>query len=163
MSVHHQLVQIELLLDLDHTHLCHNCANIFCPCDCSPTLCYLSANFTKRGVNRCPNLLTDLDKSCFCRPGSVRPASVPSAFQQVISPGGVFKTMQIGTSPSRTNRSPTTLSCLLICRRAWAGSAGLPSPAFFHPTFSRIERVQPLFSALGAAANETRERSCDAY
>src|SRR6266446_487842 len=48
--------------------------------------------------------------------------------------------MRVGTCPRWTNSSPTTLTCMLTCIRAWAGSQGLPSPAFSHPTCSRTRR-----------------------
>lgn len=37
--------------------------------------------------------------------------------------------MWAGTCPRRSNSSPITLTCMLTCIRAWAGSKGLPSPA----------------------------------
>ena len=46
--------------------------------------------------------------------------------------------------PRWTNSSPTTLTCMLTCIRAWAGSQGLPSPAFSHPTCSRTGRSAAL-------------------
>ena len=42
--------------------------------------------------------------------------------------------------PRWSSNSPTTLTCMLMCIRAWAGSLGLPSPAFSHPTSSRTGR-----------------------
>src|SRR5215469_12105239 len=55
--------------------------------------------------------------------------------------------MWVGTCPRQTNSSPTTLTCSLICERAWAGSVGLPSPAFSHPTCSRTGRSAARFLA----------------
>src|SRR5260370_11235483 len=53
--------------------------------------------------------------------------------------------MWVGTCPRQTNSSHTTLTCSLICERAWAGSSGLPSPAFSHPTCSRTGRSAALW------------------
>ncbi len=82
-----------------------------------------------------------MDNARSRRPGSVQPASVPSAFQQVISPGHVRESTRAGTCPRWTSDSPTTLTCMLICIRAWPASSGCPSTGFFPPTWGRRERV----------------------
>ena len=74
--------------------------------------------------------------------------------------GAVREGMASASSPLWTTRSPTTLTGSLVCERAWAGSPGLPSPAFSRLTFSQTGRVA---ASSGAAANGTRERSCDAH
>jgi uncharacterized membrane protein len=63
------------------------------------------------------------------------------AFGQVISPGHVRESTRAGTCPLRTSASPTTLTCMLICIRAWPARARCPSTGFFPPTCSRRERV----------------------
>jgi len=90
---------------------------------------------------RLPNLWTNLDNARSRRPGSVQPASVPSAFQQVISPGHVRESTRVGTCPRWTSDSPTTLTCMLICIRAWPASLGCPSTGFSPPACSRRERI----------------------
>jgi len=76
------------------------------------------------------------------RPGSVWPASVPSAFGQVISPGHVRKSTQAGTCPLWTSDSPTTLTCMLTCIRAWPASLcrGVPLTGFSPAACSRRGR-----------------------
>ena len=54
-------------------------------------------------------------------------------------------------------RSPTTFTCSLMCERAWAGSVGLPSPAFSHPTSSRTGRCQPLGCLRGCQCNSRKK------
>ena len=49
--------------------------------------------------------------------------------------------------PRWTNRSPTTLTCSLVCERAWAGSPGLPSPAISRLTSSQTGRSAARFHA----------------
>src|SRR5260221_8407115 len=61
------------------------------------------------------------------RPGSVRPARVPSAFGQVSSPGHVRESTRAGTCPLGTSDSPTTLR---VCASAYGPgirSTGFPS------------------------------------
>src|SRR5689334_7197113 len=53
--------------------------------------------------------------------------------------------MQVGTYPLWTNRSPTTLTCSLVCERAWAGSMGLPSPDISRLTSSQTGRSAAWF------------------
>ncbi len=67
--------------------------------------------------------------------------SVPSEFQKAIDSGAVRESIQTGTCPRWTSASPTTLTCMLICIRAWPGSAGLPSPGFSPTTCSRRVRA----------------------
>ena len=84
-----------------------------------------------RGVNSCPNLLTNLDTGRFRRPESVRPASVPSSFRQVIGSGVASQANQAGTLPLKPARSPTTLH---VCSHAYGPglpSSGCPSSRLF--------------------------------
>ncbi len=98
-----------------------------------------------------PKIVNNLRQPRSRRPGSVQPASVPSAFQQVIDPGHVRESTRAGTCPHWTNDSPTTLSCLLACRRAWPASLGCPSTGNSPPTCSRRGRGagQPLLFKRG--------------
>ncbi|HKF36526.1 MAG TPA: signal peptidase I, partial [Ktedonobacteraceae bacterium] len=93
--------------------------------------------------------LPNLDTGRFRRPRSVRPARVPSAFGQVSSPGAVRERTRAGTCPRWTSDSPTTLTCMLTCIRAWPAKAWCPSTGFFPPTCSRRERVAST-TALGS-------------
>jgi len=70
--------------------------------------------------------------------------------------------------PPWSSSSPTALTCLLVCRRAWAGSAGLPSPAFSRLTFSQTGRLtltQKISSeeVWCAGANAIPSRRSDAH
>src|SRR5260370_42487463 len=101
------------------------------------------------GITGCQLCGAKLDTARFRRPGSVRQALVPSAFGQVSSPGYVRESTRAGTCPLGTSDSPTTLTCMRICIRAWPASAGCPSTGFFPPTCSRRERVAST-TALGS-------------
>jgi len=87
-----------------------------------------------------PKIADNLRQQCSRRPGSVQPASVPSASQQVSDPGHVRQSRRVGTCPLWTSDSPTTLACMLICIRAWPASTGCPSTGISHPTCSRTGR-----------------------
>ena len=71
--------------------------------------------------------------------------SAPTEFQEAIASGQVRESIRVGTCPLWTSDSPTTLTCLLICRRAWPASTGCPSTGFSPPTCSR--RGRPHWSA----------------
>src|SRR6266699_5444607 len=80
----------------------------------------------------CQQLPKFFDKSrqpCSRRPGSVRLASVPSAFRQVSSPGYVREGTRAGTCPLRTNDSPTTLRACSSARGPGLLPRGVPPQA----------------------------------
>jgi hypothetical protein len=119
-----------------------------------------------RGINCCQICGTNLDNARSRRPGSVQPASVPSAFQQVISPGHVRESTRAGTCSRWTSDSPTTLTCMLICIRAWPASLGCPSTGFSPPTCSQRGRSahsatqEPSSSAGESGALTVRSCQC---
>ena len=98
------------------------------------------SNFLRMWYQQLPKLSDNLRQQCSRRPGSVRPARVPTAFQQVISPSHVHKSTRAGTCPCWTSDSPTTFTCMLICIRAWPASAGCPSTDLSPTTCSRRGR-----------------------
>jgi 5-methylcytosine-specific restriction protein B len=109
-----------------------------------------STDYGHRGVNSCPNLLTNLDTGRFRRPESVRPISVPTRFRQVISPGVASQANKAGTLPLKPARAPplcvyaplhTGLACL-----HW----GVPPAGFSRPGSARTGREPPRHP-LGAA------------
>src|SRR5215469_3391873 len=102
-------------------------------------------SYTKhgRGVNCWPDLKTEPDNRSFWRPMAIPPARDAPPFQQVKAMGRVREGMASASSPRWTTSSPTTLTGSLVCERAWAGSSGLPSPAFSRLAFSQTG-VQPL-------------------
>ena len=68
--------------------------------------------------------------------------------------------------------SPTTFTCLLVCRRAWPTSLcrGAPLAGFSPPTCSRRGRVRhlsrllrPAEAPFSEAANATRDRTSNAH
>src|SRR6266699_4571395 len=63
------------------------------------------------------------------RPGSVRLASVPSAFRQVSSPGHLRESTRAGTCPRWTNDSPTTLHACFSARGPGLLQRGVPPQA----------------------------------
>src|SRR5215469_16245048 len=69
--------------------------------------------------------LPNLDTGRFSRPGKVRRVSVPAGFQHVSFPGVASQTNQAGTSPLPARNSPTTLTCMLICRPSLACFTGV--------------------------------------
>jgi hypothetical protein len=81
-----------------------------------------------RGVSSYPNCdHTGQPRSR--RPGEVQPASVPSVFRQVISPGAVLKSTRVGTCPRWTNASPTTLRACSSARGPGLLHRGVPPQA----------------------------------
>ena len=72
-----------------------------------------------RGVNSCPDSLTNLDKNRFSRPERVQPPRVSAAFREVILPGHVREMIQAETSSRQDQEQPHHLACSLICERAW--------------------------------------------
>ena len=110
-----------------------------------------------------------------CRPSPCSLLSVPSTFRAASGSGDVLQRMWVGTSPFGPATSPTTLTCLLTCRRAWPGSVGLPSTGFSPATCSRRGRdaltfhlpqqmeKAPGVPCLCAVANATRGKTSDAH
>jgi hypothetical protein len=74
------------------------------------------------------------------RPSPFSLPSVPSVFQEASGSGDAHESTRAGTCPRRTSDSPTTLTCLLIYRRAWPASLGCPSTGFSPTTCSRRGR-----------------------
>ena len=71
------------------------------------------------------------------RPGSVRPASVPSAFQQVISPGRVRGRTRAGTCPREDQRKPHHLDVSAHLQTGLTSDQrGSPPGCFSHPACS---------------------------
>jgi hypothetical protein len=62
-----------------------------------------------RGVKQLPDLSTNHDNSCFHRPKTVQPISVPLASRQAMVSGHALEVMRVGTSPLWASGSPTTL------------------------------------------------------
>jgi hypothetical protein len=123
-----------------------------------------------RGVNSCPNLLTNLDTGRFRRPGSVRPVGVPARFRQVISPGVASQANKAGTLPLKPARAPPPSR---VCSSAYG--PGLDhwdcppqaSPAWRlarqgvdHP-FTRKVELEVVVSFW--IANATPDKTSDAY
>ena len=90
-----------------------------------------------------PKIADNLSQQRSRRPGSVRPASVPSSFRQVISPGVASQANQAGTWPLKPGIAPppcmyarlhTGLTCL---------HRGVPPAGFSHPVSGRTGR-EPL-------------------
>jgi hypothetical protein len=90
-----------------------------------------------------PKFMTNLDTGRSSRPGKVQPASVPSSFRQVISPGVASQVNQAGTWPLKPGIAPppcmyarlhTGLACL---------HRGVPPAGFSHPVIGRTGR-EPL-------------------
>jgi hypothetical protein len=73
-------------------------------------------------------------------------------------PAHVRERTQAGTCPRWTNDSPTTLTCMHVCIRAWPASLcrGVPLTGFSHPTCSRTGRVltKPALTALPCRETE---------
>jgi hypothetical protein len=93
-----------------------------------------------RGINSCPNSQTILDNSVLA---ALDQSGLPAFFphpNRLLTPGHVRESVQVGTCPLWTSDSPTTLTCMLICIRAWPASTGCPSTGISHPTCSRIGR-----------------------
>ena len=97
--------------------------------------CILCKKFSSRLIgswhtwcHQFPRCVDNLGQPRSRRPGSVRPVRVPSAFGQVSSPGHARESTRAGTYPLWTSEIPTTLTCLLICIRAWHPISGVPLP-----------------------------------
>jgi hypothetical protein len=116
-----------------------------------------------------PKLSDNLRQQRSRRPGSVRPARVPSAFGQVSSPGHVHKSTRAGTCPCWTSDSPTTLH---VCSSAYGPGLrklGVPPQAFaLRPVAGErgvlpaLQLKQPWEVALCVAANAIPDRTSDA-
>jgi hypothetical protein len=107
-----------------------------------------------RGVNSCPDLLTNQDTGRFRRPEPVRPVSVPSRFRQVSGSGVASQANEAGTLPLKPARSPTTFACMLICIRAWPAFIGV-SLQQACPTRSMAgQGVAPSLTHLGQVREE---------
>jgi hypothetical protein len=110
-------------------------------CGLSSVFVSIKSLLFQGGVNRCPNLSTNLDTSRFSRPERVQPLRVSAVFREVILSGHVREMIQVETTPLWTKSSPTTFTCMLICIRAWPASSGCPSTGFSPTTCSRRGRA----------------------
>jgi hypothetical protein len=70
---------------------------------------------------------------CFPRPPSIRLASVPAGWKQVIERGHALKVIQVGTSPLWASESPTTLRVCSFADGPGLPSLGCPSGRFLPP------------------------------
>jgi hypothetical protein len=113
-----------------------------------------------RGVNCCPDLKTELDNRRFWRPKAIPPARDAPPFQQVKAMGPVREGMASASSPGGPPGAPPLSRLRSFANGPLAGSSGVPSPAFSRLTSSQTGRAA---ACAGAAANETREKSCDAH
>src|SRR5258708_6980847 len=88
--------------------------------------------------------LPKLGQQCSRRPGSVRPASVPSAFRQVISPGRVRGRTRAGTCPREDQRKPHHLDVSAHLQTGLTSDQrGSPPGCFSHPACSWTGRGTP--------------------
>lgn len=97
----------------------------------------------RRGVSCCPKPLTGVDTRLFLLP-FLHPAGSRFSDNKTGKEGGCDReTLPSESWPLGSRNSPTTLTCRLVCLRAWAGSSGLPSPVFSHLTHGQAGRVCP--------------------
>jgi LuxR family transcriptional regulator, maltose regulon positive regulatory protein len=113
---------------------------------------------------------------------TVRAALLPSACPAFLPPSRrlweqmlSLRAGRLGRAPCGPTLAPPPCSCLLTCRRAWPGSAGLPSPGFSPTTCSRRGRDGPVLkhcppheqlalpSWVCAVANATPEKTSDGH
>jgi hypothetical protein len=86
-------------------------------------------------------------KAVFAAPCSYSLRAILHHSSRLTGMGHVRESMESESYSRWTSNSPTTLTCSLVCERAWAGSKGFPSPAISHLVSSQTGRSAAAFGS----------------